>query len=145
MTTRHAWFNSESLDILRDAAGGYPYFLQEYGRAVWETAPGPEITVTDAHLAVSLGRERLDSGFFASRWSRATPSERRLLVAMAEDGEGPSATGSVAQRLGIKTTSLGPARAALISKGLIYAPEHGLMAYTVPGMADYVSRHREDA
>lgn len=145
VTTRNAWFNAESLGILRDAAGGYPYFLQEYGRAVWETAPGPEITATDAHLAVSLGRERLDAGFFASRWSRATPSERRLLVAMAEDGEGPSTTGNLAQRLGMRTTSLGPARAALISKGLIYAPEHGLMAYTVPGMADYVNRHREDA
>lgn len=145
VTTRKAWFTSESLGILREAAGGYPYFLQEYGRAVWETAPGPEITATDAHLAVALGRERLDSGFFASRWSRATPSERRLLVAMAEDGDGPSATGTVAQRLGLRTTSLGPARAALISKGLIYAPEHGLMAYTVPGMADYVRRNREDA
>jgi len=32
----------------------------------------------------------------------------------------------------------------LISKGLVYAPEHGQIAYTVPGMAAYIDRHHED-
>lgn len=27
-----------------------------------------------------------------------------------------------------------------IYKGLVYAPEHGLVAYTVPGMAAFISR-----
>lgn len=60
---------------------------------------------------------------------------------MAEDGEGPSASGEVARRLG-KTTvqQVGPTRAKLIHKGLAYAPEHGLIAYTVPGMAAFIVR-----
>ena len=133
-----------ALDVLLDASGGYPYFLQEYGRAAWEVAPGPVITGADAHASIVIGLDRLDAGFFHSRWNRATPSERRMLMAMAEDGEGPSSSSDVARRMRIKPTSLGPYRASLISKGLVYAPEHGQIAYTVPNMAAYVHRHRED-
>jgi hypothetical protein len=59
---------------------------------------------------------------------------------MAIDDGRPSRTGEVAERLGKATTSRGPARAQLIAKGIIYSPEHGMLAYTVPGMADYVGR-----
>lgn len=68
-----------------------------------------------------------------------------MLVAMADDGEGPSVSSDVARRMGIKPTSLGPYRASLISKGLVYAPKPGQVAYTVPNMAAYVHRHRDDA
>ncbi|UER55487.1 ATP-binding protein [Kineosporiaceae bacterium SCSIO 59966] len=134
----------DALDLLLEHSEGYPYFLQEYGRAAWEVSPGPVITVDDARTAAIIGLERLDAGFFRSRWDRATPSERRMLVAMAEDGAGPSSSSDVARRMGLKPTSLGPYRANLIAKGLVYAPEHGQVAYTVPGMAGYVHRHRED-
>lgn len=60
---------------------------------------------------------------------------------MADDGEGPSSTGEVAQRLRKKQASLGPVRANLISKGLVYSPEHGQIAFTVPGMAEFISRN----
>lgn len=137
-------FAPEALELLLDVAGGYPYFLQEYGRAAWEVSPGPRVTLDDARASVVVGLERLDAGFFRSRWNRATPSERRVLVAMADDGPGPSVSSDVARRMALKPTSLGPYRASLISKGLVYAPEHGLLAYTVPGMDAYVHRHRED-
>jgi len=42
--------------------------------------------------------------------------------------------------MGRPPSALGPARASLISKGLIYAPEHGQIAYTVPGMAQFITR-----
>jgi hypothetical protein len=31
-------------------------------------------------------------------------------------------------------------RSQLISKGLVYAPDHGRVAFTIPGMADFISR-----
>jgi hypothetical protein len=49
----------------------------------------------------------------------------------------------VAERLGRSVSSLGPIRAGLIGKGLIYSPEHGYVDFTVPGMADFVTRIRE--
>lgn len=68
------------------------------------------------------------------------PAERDYLAAMAVDGEGPSLSGEVTTRMGKRVQSLGPARAGLISKGLIYSPEHGKIAFTVPGMADFIRR-----
>jgi hypothetical protein len=59
---------------------------------------------------------------------------------MAVDGEGPSATGDVAARLGRRVSALGPVRAELIGKGLIYSPSYGHVAYTVPGMAGFIAR-----
>ena len=56
------------------------------------------------------------------------------------DGEAGSSSGEVARRLNRKPTSLGPTRASLIAKGLLYAPEHGRIAFTVPGMADFITR-----
>ena len=59
---------------------------------------------------------------------------------MAIDGDGPSLTGTIAARLEKKPTSLGPTRANLINKGLVYPPEHGQIAFTVPGMAGFIRR-----
>lgn len=137
-------FTTEALEILVTAADGYPYFLQEYGQAIWNLAPEKTFTPADAQAAVTYGLEHLDQAFFLSRWERATPAERRLLAAMAQDQGTPSQTGDIAGRLGLRITSLGPYRANLINKGLIYSPEHGQIAYTVPAMADYVNRHRDN-
>lgn len=139
-----AKFAPDALDVLLDAADGYPYFIQEYGQAAWNLSAEAFIESCDAVAAVQHGTEQLDGGFFRSRWQRATRSERRMLRAMAADGEGPSSTAAVAQRMEIQPSSIGPYRAALISKGLVYAPEHGQIAFTVPGMAGYVERHHED-
>ena len=139
-----ASLDDDALAVLLEAARGYPFFLQTYGQAVWQVAPGPRIQTEDAAAGVLLGLDRLDAGFFRARWDRATPAERRMLVAMAEDNDQPSSSGVVADRMGMKATSIGPHRASLINKGLIYAPEHGQVAYTVPGMAAYVHRHRDD-
>lgn len=136
-----ASFAGRSLDVLLDAAGGYPYFIQEYGQAAWNLASGKIIDESDAEAAVSFGTEQLDAGFYRSRWERGTPAERRMLYAMAADGDGPSTTSAVARRMGIQVSSLGPYRANLISKGLVFAPEHGQIAFTVPGMGGYVTRN----
>lgn len=129
--------------IVRDAAG-YPYFLQQFGQDTWNEAHGPHtITLTDARVGAARGRAALDAGFFRARWDRATRSEQHYMRVMAADGDGGSGSGEVATRLGRKVTSLGPTRANLIAKGLVYAPEHGIVAFTVPGMADFITRQPE--
>jgi hypothetical protein len=123
-----------------ERSAGYPYFLQEFGKATWDFAPGPAITAEDALAGIQAGTDSLDHGFFRSRWERATLVERDYMRAMALDGDGPSQSGEVAQRLGKKATAVGPTRAQLIYKGLVYAPEHGAIGFTVPGMADFINR-----
>jgi hypothetical protein len=130
-----------AVEIVVTASAGYPYFLQEFAKATWDYARGPGIDAADARVGVQVGSEKLDAGFFRSRWNRAAPAERAYLRAMAEDSEGPSASGDIARRLGkTRVQQVGPTRANLIHKGLVYAPEHGLIAYTVPGMASFILR-----
>lgn len=121
-------------------SGGYPYFLQQYGQETWNAATASPISDTDARVGAATGRAALDAGFFRARWDRATPTEKAYLQAMAADGDPGSGSGEVAARLDRRPASLGPVRANLIAKGLIYAPEHGVVAFTVPGMAAFIQR-----
>jgi hypothetical protein len=131
-------------DLLLQASGGYPYFIQEYGYAAWETAPEKIITLRDAKIALEIGRQQLDQGFFPSRWDRATKAEKTFLRHMATDGEEGSSTAELAQRAQKKLSSMTMTRASLIKKGIIFAPATGRVAFTVPGMADYISRLNGD-
>lgn len=133
----------EALARVADASGGYPYFIQQYGQEAWVAAEGSPITLTDANLGIARGQRALDTGFFRSRWDRATPAEKSYLRAMAEDADAPSNSGTVADRLGKSTSALGPVRAKLIAKGLIFAPEHNVVRFTVPTMASFVGRQPE--
>jgi hypothetical protein len=135
-----AQWNAGALKVVVDASGRYPYFLQQFGQETWSVADGPLIGKHDAELGVARGTNDLDNGFFRVRWDRATRAEQSYLRAMAFDGDEGSSSSEVATRLSRKPTSLGPTRASLISKGLIYAPEHGVVAFTVPGMAAFIDR-----
>lgn len=134
------------MDALRhacDQAAGYPYFLQAYGNAIWNYAPGPDvITLDDAEVGVAAAQAELDHGFYGSRWERATPKQRAYLEAMAAAAtrEAPISSREVAERLGRTLSGLARYRDQLIRKGLIYAPERGVVAFTVPGMDAYIRR-----
>lgn len=121
-------------------SGRYPYFIQQFGQDTWELATGGPIDLGDAKQGVLKGLNQLDAGFFRARWDRATKKEKEYLRAMCPEGDSGIGSGEVATRLKRKSTSLGPTRASLIHKGLIYAPEHGVVQFTVPGMAAFVSR-----
>jgi type II secretory pathway predicted ATPase ExeA len=118
---------------------GYPYFLQQFGQEAWNHAVD-SITLVDAEIGAARGQAQLDTGFFRSRWDRATKSEQAYLREMARDGDTGSNTSDIAVRMNRKPTSLGPMRANLINKGLIYAPDHGVVAFTVPAMAEFINR-----
>ncbi len=134
-----ATWDGDALELVVSTAEGYPYFLQQYGESAWNQAPQSPITLVDARIGVADGTLALDTGFFRSRWDRATRAERDYLRAMAIDA-GDSSTSDVARRLGRHLSSLGPTRAKLIDKGLIYSPEHGRIAFTVPGMQTFINR-----
>lgn len=138
-----AHFNDPALAMLIAASGGYPYFIQEYGRAVWDIAKDKTFTVEDSAAAIHLGRAHLDGGFYPARWDRATSAERSYLAAMAElmtQDNVEVGSSDVATRLRSSLQTQSGVRAAVISKGLVYAPERGKLAFTVPGMDAYIRR-----
>jgi hypothetical protein len=141
-----ASFTPEALARMFEATGGYPYFIQAYGREAWDLAPATPITAEDVAVAAPAAEAELAVGFFGSRYERATPAERDYLQAMATAAEkdpeksldGSVLTASVADVLGKKPQSLSPARDALMKKGLIYSAERGRIAFTVPHFGRYL-------
>ena len=120
---------------------GYPYFLQEYGKHVWNVAAGPTIAVADVKRAHDLVQLELDESFFRVRIGRATKAELAYLAAMAHLGAGPYRSGEIAAKLGRPgPESVAPTRARLIEKGLIFSPAYGLNEFTVPQFDDFIRR-----
>src|SRR5262249_35501551 len=120
---------------------GYPYFLQEYGKILWNLAPDSgTIGRESTDAAQPLVEAKLDESFFRVRAQRISELELRYLRAMAELGHGPHRTGDVADAMGRGSEHPGPTRARLIDKGLLYTPGHGLTAFTVPQFHRYMRR-----
>lgn len=133
-------FTEDALQRIIEATQRYPYFLQEWGKHAWEAASESPITLRDVEVGSVTATASLDGSFFRVRFDRLTPSQKRYLRAMAELGPGPHRSGAVAEVLGREVTSLGPTRAQLISKGMIFSPSHGDTAFTVPLFDQFMRR-----
>jgi hypothetical protein len=133
-------FQPEALREIYRLTQGYPYFLQEWGYQAWNHAVATPIGAPVIRETSGLVSQRLDDNFFRVRFDRLTPREKTYLRAMAELGPGPYRTGDIADKLGVKINTLGPVRASLIKKGMVYSPSHGEMAFTVPLFDDFMRR-----
>ena len=133
-------FQSAALDEVFRLTKGYPYFVQEWGYQSWNRASSSPITLEVVQNATNDVIPRLDQNFFRVRFDRLTPSEKNFLRAMAELGPGAHRTSDIAETLGVKIASIGPVRAKLIKKGMIYSPAHGDMAFTVPLFDEFMIR-----
>lgn len=120
---------------------GYPCFLQEWGYQCWNISEGPCVKLEDALKAAGEATKRLDQGFFKVRFDRLTPKEREYVIAMAKLGAGPYRSSDIADALNETHQSLGPRRAQIIGKGMIYSPSHGDIAFTVPMFNEYLVRN----
>ena len=118
----------------------YPYFLQEWGKHVWDVAERSPITVSDVEIATRQVVADLDQSFFLVRFDRLAPMEKKYLRAMAELGEGPHRSGGIAMKMNRPVTSLAPIRSQLINKGMIWSPSHGDTAFTVPMFDEFMRR-----
>ena len=122
----------DALTMIVGETQGYPYFLQEWGKHAWDIAERSPISAGDVTRASREVTAALDAGFFRARFDRLTPAQKRYLRGMAELGPGPHRSGEIARMLGRKVTALGPTRAQLIAKGMVWSAARGDTAFTVP-------------
>ncbi|WP_245631556.1 hypothetical protein [Curtobacterium ammoniigenes] len=133
-------FDEEAVQLAIGITQGYPYFIQELGYQVWDIADGPTITAKDVSDAREGYEAKLDSSFFRVRLDRATPLQTAYMRAMAQLGPDAQKAADVAAVLNRESTQLGPTRAELIDMGLLYTPEHGYAAFTVPNFDQFMLR-----
>jgi len=137
----HESISQDALDRIAAQTERYPYFLQEWGYQAWNAADASPIDRDDVDAASVAATRRLDQGFFKVRFDRLTPKEREYVIAMATLGKGPYRSSDVADILKLEPNSLGPRRASIIAKGIIYSPAYGDIAFTVPMFEGYLRRN----
>jgi len=135
-----AQIEDEAVNLIITKTQGYPYFLQEWGKHTWDIAPVSPIRREDVVSASDEAIAALDESFFRVRFDRLTPMEKKYLRAMADLGPGPHRSGDIADELERTVQSLGPIRAGLIAKGMIWSPTHGDTAFTVPLFDEFMKR-----
>lgn len=135
-----ATITAEALEVVIERTRGYPFFLQEWASVIWNNAEGLEITFEDADRSYPETLASLDEGFFKVRIDRLTKGEVLFVKAMAELGDGPYAMADIAKKMNRTQKSLGPSRASIISKGMIYSTDHGYLDFTVPLFAEFMRR-----
>ncbi len=129
-----------ALELIVTRTQGYPYFLQEWGKRLWDVAESSPIAASCVQTASILAVAGLDESFFRVRFDRLTPNEKIYLRGMAQLGGGPHRSGDIAQSVGRSVSSLAPTRAQLINKGMIWSPSHGDTAFTVPLFDQFMLR-----
>lgn len=135
-----ATISKDALATIFDMTKGYPFFLQELASFSWNNAQGPEITRDDVQASYNETIRSLDDGFFRVRLDRLTKAEVQFVRSMATLGDGPYQVSDVAKAMGRTQKSIGPARASIIFKGMIYSTDHGYLDFTVPLFADFIRR-----
>ncbi len=132
-------YDERALDLMLERATGYPYFLQEWGRGVWDIAVANPISLDDVEAAIPEVERKLAQDFFSIRLMRATPAERRYCAAMAALGEGAQESAAISEALGYSSVQAASTlRASLIDKGIVYSVGRGQLDFTVPGFATFL-------
>ncbi len=130
-----------AVDLALAIAQGYPYAVQLIADAAWAATgrpdPGGVIDADGVERGRIAMRADLDA-LFRARWASCSPLERRMVVAMAENGDGPVARATIASNLGTSTNQLSTPRARLIDKGLVQPADRGMLQFTIPGFAEFV-------
>lgn len=130
----------DGLGRLLELAAGYPYFVQLYADEAWNVAnrsEGDDIRSADVIEGAEVADEQVRA-FYRGRWSKATEAEKRLLVALAETGGDKAPRAEIAEAMGVPSSDLSVARAALVAKGILIAPRRGVLAFTAPGFGRFI-------
>jgi hypothetical protein len=134
-------YTNDAVEQALSWTAGYPFYIQQLGKHAWNQASTSPITAADVQEAIPAAQAALDRSIYEVRIQRATQNERRYMRAMAELGEGPYQSGSVARKLGKTSTAMSTVRQQLLTKGLIYSTEdYGHIDFSVPRFAEYMRR-----
>jgi hypothetical protein len=132
-------FEPDAVAAVVAESAGYPYFLQEYGRELWNHVDGSPVTAADVATVREVVRDALARDFFGTRFGLATDAEQRYLAAMAALGAPPYRTRAVAEAFGAADQrAVSVQRDGLMKKGLAWSPRRAYVDFTVPLFAEFV-------
>ena len=139
----HVEYTSEAIETISDITKGYPFFIQQLCKIVYQNTDKVLIEKADVESCIKEFLTTLDEGFFKSRYERCAESDKKFVFAMVKCGELPCTISNVAHNLGKNVNSISTTRAQLISKGIIYPVKYKELDFTVPEFSGYIQRLEE--
>lgn len=144
-------FNEQSVETITTESAGYPYFIQFMCREIFDVFIQQMSNDEPALVPIEAIRRKLDTDFFAGRWSRVTDRQRQLLWIVARLGHGDDEFTiqelvSKAKELLPKSFSPSHASQMLVSlgeHGLIYKNRFGKYSFAVPLLGPFILRTYE--
>ena len=133
-------YSDEAIDKIIKITKGYPFFIQQFCKVVYDAASGKYI---DAELVSQYTEsffDSLDEGFFKSRYERCSDMEKVFVFSMVKCGKLPCSISNISKHFGKNGKSISPTRAKLIDKGIIYSTKHGELDFTVPEFDGFINR-----
>lgn len=140
--------SEESVDTIIEMSGGYPYFIQFICREVYDAFIQRIDNEQPASVPVAEIEHKLDTDFFAGRWSRATDRQRELLSVIAKlkncDNEFTvqeitSKSKEILEN-SFSNSSVNQMLNVLSAQGLIFRNRHGKYSFAVPLLGRFILR-----
>lgn len=139
-------FSNESIELIIDQSGGYPYFIQFLCREVYDIFEQQLSNNEPTSVPMDALLQKLDNDFFAGRWARATDREKELLTLIANAGLsefGIQQVVNLSESQDMKPFSksqLSQMFSRLIENGLLYKDRPGAYSFAVPLLERYIKR-----
>ena len=133
-------YSKDALAEIYRVTEGYPYFLQIWGKYVWDAADNSPISKEAVIHANTSIIDHLDANFFRARFDRLSSLEQQYMRAMAQLGSGPHKSGDIAAVMQCESKQVGTVRDRLIKLGMIYSQRFGETAFTVPLFDGFMKR-----
>ena len=144
-------FSEQSIALIVKYSGGYPYFIQFMCREAYDAWLQKVSDGLEPAIPMTEILRKLDTDFFAHRWSKVTDRQQQLLYVIsnldsANDEftikEIVDASTKLSKPFG--KSQINQMLQTLIMLGLIYKDRHGKYVFAVPMMADFIQRTLAD-
>ncbi len=145
-------FTNNAVDVIAKESGGYPYFIQFICREAFDAHLQQLKTgATPAGVPMEAITHKLDTDFFAGRWSRASDRQRQLLwvISQLPTSDSEFTVQEIVQRSAellprpFGGSNVNQMLAVLCDHDLIYKNRHGRYSFAIPLLDQFVRRQSQ--
>ena len=143
-------FTDDSVNLIIKHSGGYPYFIQFICKEAYDSFLPKLAAGEDASIPLNEITRKLDTDFFAGRWSRATDRQRALLfvIAQLDNSEEEFSVQDIVELSGktmekpFSPSHVSQMLSSLSAAGLIYKNRFGKYSFAVPLLGQFILRQK---
>ena len=133
-------FSPDLIDQVAKDTGGYPYFLQFFGREIINNAGKAHITLGDYCCIRKMITVRLDGDFYDQRMDALSTAQRKVLITMSKiDGDGVPVS-KICSVADMGKASLVQHLVRLEEKGMVHRYGRGAYRFSLPMLREYLRR-----